>query len=293
MAYFPNSKVNILITTGVEFITLSTNEPYQGSYMEFSNGTFYAGNDPSNPGEQLIKKVPLNSNFEPGVNNNIYKSLKRNIHNNLSKITIIPPFKPKPLPNDIDRGYFTRYFCKRANEKINYFEISEETYSLLLNEDPKYDFNLYTIGSLEWALKEINSISQEEINKNTLDSKQIDFPFLSLLFNNLSEFAPLYTDGTEFVTRSGKKEIPYIGFYHNHPNFGFAMVGAYHIPNKHKRLFSPKKQAIGEIRETSEKSPTEIPTRTSNVGMAPTLSPSTPSPSRTVSRPSYGGGGGY
>ena len=82
------------------------------------------------------------------------------------------------LPNDIDRGYFTRYFCKRANEKINYFEISEETYSLLLNEDPKYDFNLYTIGSLEWALKEINSISQEEINKNTLDSKQIDFPLI-------------------------------------------------------------------------------------------------------------------
>ena len=293
MAYFPNSKVNILITTGVEFITLSTNEPYQGSYMEFSNGTFYAGNDPSNPGEQLIKKVPLNSNFEPGVNNNIYKSLKRNIHNNLSKITIIPPFKPKPLPNDIDRGYFTRYFCKRANEKINYFEISEETYSLLLNEDPKYDFNLYTIGSLEWALKEINSISQEEINKNTLDSKQIDFPFLSLLFNNLSEFAPLYTDGTEFVTRSGKKEIPYIGFYHNHPNFGFAMVGAYHINAKHKRLFPKTLRANTEVNQISDQPVREAPGMTTPTPIIPTPTSTPSTPSIAPSRPSYGGGGGY
>ena len=291
--YIPKSKVSILKTTGLEFVKLSNNEPYQGDYIEFSNGTFYAGNNSSNLGEQLIKRVPLSNNFEPGANNNQYKELKRTIHNNLSRITVIPPFKPVPTSDDIDRGYLIRYFCKRVNEQINYFEISKKTYDLLLNKDPKYDYNLYSIGNLRWALKEINSISQEEINKNTLDSKQIDFPFLSLLFNNLSEFASLYTDGTEFVTRSGKKEIPYIGFYHNHPNFGFAMVGAYHINAKHKRLFSPKKQAIGEIRETSEKSSTEIPTRTSNVGMASTPSPSTPSPSRTVSRPSYGGGGGY
>ena len=194
--YIPKSKVSILKTTGLEFVKLSNNEPYQGDYIEFSNGTFYAGNNSSNLGEQLIKRVPLSNNFEPGANNNQYKELKRTIHNNLSRITFIHPFKPEPTSDDIDRGYLIRYFCKRVNEQINYFEISKKTYDLLLNKDPKYDYNLYSIGNLRWALIETNSISQEEINKNILDSKQKDFPFVNLLFSNLSEFAPLYTDGT-------------------------------------------------------------------------------------------------
>ena len=298
MGYFPKSKASILKTTGLEFVKVSNNEPYEGSYIEFSNGTFYAGNNPSKLGEQLIKKVALSSNFESGDNNNQYRRLKKEVFNNLAKITTIPPFKSKPVPNDIDRGYFTRYFCKRANEKINYFEISKQTYNFLLNKDPKYDYNLYTIGNIEWALKEINSISQEEINQNTLNTKQLEFPFLNLLFNNLSEYKPLYTDGTEFITRSGKKEIPYVGFYHFHPNFGFAMVGAYHISAKHKRLFPIALGVNVRISETQDQPVGETPminttpnTYTSDIYTPPT--PTTSTPSVAPSRPSFGGGGGY
>ena len=295
MGYFPKSKASILKTIGLEFVKVSNNEPYEGSYIEFSNGTFYAGNNPSKLGEQLIKRVALSSNFESGDSNNQYRRLKKEIHSNLAKITTIPPFKSQPLPKDIDRGYFTRYFCRRANEQINYFEISKQTYDLLLNKDPKYDSNLYVIGSLEWALIEINSSSQEEINKRTLDSKLINFPFINLLFNNLSEFAPLYTDGTEFVTRSGKKEIPYIGFYHNHPNFGFAMVGAYHINAKHKRLFPKALRANEEINQMSDQPIREAPRMTTPIPTpiipVPTSTPSTPS--IAPSRPSFGGGSGY
>jgi hypothetical protein len=280
--YIPKSKVSILKTTGLEFVKLSNNEPYQGDYIEFSNGTFYAGNNSSNLGEQLI--------LEPGANNNQYKELKRTIHNNLSRITVIPPFKPVPTSDDIDRGYLIRYFCKRVNEQINYFEISKKTYDLLLNKDPKYDYNLYSIGNLRWALIETNSISQEEINKNILDSKQKDFPFINLLFSNLSEFAPLYTDGTEFVTRSGKREIPYVGFYHNHPNFGFAMVGAYHINAKHKRLFPKTLRANEEVNQISDQPIRETSIITTPISTTPTP---TSTPRVTPSRPSYGGGGGY
>ena len=289
MGYFPKSKASVLKTTGLEFIKVSNNEPYEGSYIEFSDGTFYTGNDPARLGEQLIRRVALSSNFESGDSNNQYRRLKKEIHGNLAKITTIPPFKTKPVPNDIDRGYFTRYFCKRANEKVNYFEISEQTYNLLLNKDPKYDYNLYTIGSIEWALKEINSISQEEINQNTLNIKQLEFPFLNLLFNNLSEYKPLYTDGTEFTTKSGKRQIPYVGFYHLHPNFGFAMVGAYHIPGKHKRLFRPEEEAIGRVSETQDQPVRE----TTRVNIPTSTQTSTSTPRTTTSRPSYGGGSGY
>jgi ribosomal protein S17E len=289
MGYFPKSKASVLKTTGLEFIKVSNNEPYEGSYIEFSDGTFYTGNDPARLGEQLIKRVALSSNFESGDSNNQYRRLKKEIHGNLAKITTIPPFKTKPVPNDIDRGYFTRYFCKRANEKVNYFEISEQTYNLLLNRDPKYDYNLYIIGSIEWALKEINSISQEEINQNTLNIKQSEFPFLNLLFNNLSEYKPLYTDGTEFTTKSGKRQIPYVGFYHLHPNFGFAMVGAYHIPGKHKRLFPPEEEAIGRVSETQDQPVRE----TTRVNIPTSTQTSTSTPRTTTSRPSYGGGSGY
>ena len=289
MGYFPKSKASVLKTTGLEFIKVSNNEPYEGSYIEFSDGTFYTGNDPARLGEQLIRRVALSSNFESGDSNNQYRRLKKEIHSNLAKITTIPPFKTKPVPNDIDRGYFTRYFCKRANEKVNYFEISEQTYNLLLNRDPKYDYNLYIIGSIEWALKEINSISQEEINQNTLNIKQSEFPFLNLLFNNLSEYKPLYTDGTEFTTKSGKRQIPYVGFYHLHPNFGFAMVGAYHIPGKHKRLFRPEEEVIGRVSETQDQPVRE----TTRVNIPTSTQTSTSTPRTTTSRPSYGGGSGY
>ena len=289
MGYFPKSKASVLKTTGLEFIKVSNNEPYEGSYIEFSDGTFYTGNDPARLGEQLIRRVALSSNFESGDSNNQYRRLKKEIHGNLAKITTIPPFKTKPVPNDIDRGYFTRYFCKRANEKVNYFEISEQTYNLLLNKDPKYDYNLYTIGSIEWALKEINSISQEEINQNTLNIKQSEFPFLNLLFNNLSEYKPLYTDGTEFTTKSGKRQIPYVGFYHLHPNFGFAMVGAYHIPGKHKRLFRSEEEVIGRVSETQDQPVRE----TTRVNIPTSTQTSTSTPRTTTSRPSYGGGSGY
>ena len=40
MSYFPKSKLKISHTSGGEFIFASSGKPYNGPYIEFSNGTF-------------------------------------------------------------------------------------------------------------------------------------------------------------------------------------------------------------------------------------------------------------
>ena len=85
--YIPKSKVNILQTTGNEFVIASTSQPYIGNYIELSNGTFFAGNNPQKPGEELLKRQELNVSFGRSKNNRIYRKLKRPTHDNLAKKT--------------------------------------------------------------------------------------------------------------------------------------------------------------------------------------------------------------
>ena len=113
--YTPKSKISVSQTNGNEFLVESTKAPFQGTYMEFSNGTFFAGSDPQRKGQRLIRIEVLKDNFESGFNNMKYNNLKPNIYKNLSKIDSIPPSKPEPTVEDYKRGYFIRYFCKILN----------------------------------------------------------------------------------------------------------------------------------------------------------------------------------
>ena len=186
--YIPKSKVSILQTPGNKFVIASTNQPYQGSYMELSDGSYFAGNNPQKPGEELIIKKPLAINFESGENNDLYIKLKENIYNNLSKTISIPVSKPKPTAKDYDRGYFTRYFCKRANNQFDYIEIDKKTYNVLVSKDPKYDFNLYEVGNIKWALSDTPTKTVNQINRNNINLKANIYPFLIILFDDLSEY---------------------------------------------------------------------------------------------------------
>ena len=188
--YIPKSKVSILQTPGNKFVIASTNQPYQGSYMELSDGSYFAGNNPQKPKEKLILNKPLAKNIEPGNNNLKYGKLKRPIYNNLSKLTSVPVSKPKPTTKDHDRGYFTRYFCKRTNSQFDYIEIDKKTYDALVFQDPKYDFNLYEVGNIKWALSDTPNYPVGQINKNNITQKANIYPFLIILFGNLSEYNP-------------------------------------------------------------------------------------------------------
>ena len=186
--YIPKSKVSILQTPGNKFVIASTNQPYQGSYMELSNGSYFAGNNPQKPKERLILKKPLAKNIEPGYNNLKYGILKKPIYNNLSKLTSVPVSKPKPTTKDHDRGYFTRYFCKRANSQFDYIEIDKKTHDALVSQDPKYDFNLYEVGNIKWALSDTPNYTVSQINRKNITQKSNIYPFLIVLFGDSSEY---------------------------------------------------------------------------------------------------------
>ena len=291
--YTPKSKISVLQTNGNEFLVESTKAPFQGTYMEFSNGTFFAGSDPQRKGQRLIRIEVLKDNFESGFNNMKYNNLKPNIYKNLSKIDSIPPSKPEPTVEDYKRGYFIRYFCKRANEQINYFEIDKSTYNALLNKNNKFDFNLYIVGSIKWNIIRTNSTLVQEVNKGILNLKSQDFPFIETLFTNLNEYEPPYTEGNELFIRTGKKEVSYVGYYHFHPNRGFAMEGPFHIPEKHRRLFEKEERIDRGAIQTISRSISQTPRVTTPTRVAPTPVTPTSTPSVAPSRPSSGGGGGY
>jgi hypothetical protein len=231
--YTPKSKVKILYTSGKEFVELSTNIPYQGKYLEYSNGKFFSGNNSQNPGGEIIRKKQTIPNFRPSVNNYQYKNLQKEIHTNLTKKKPIPVTKNKPTSKDYERGYFTRYFCKRVNDEFNYFEISEETYKLIISSDPQYDFNLYQTGNIKWTLLGTPNKSLRETNFNIITLKLTQYPFLNIFFENLNEYEPTHTNNRGVLYYDSGK--PYEGYYHIHPTKGF-MEGAAHTDKFHRIL---------------------------------------------------------
>ena len=162
----------------------------------------------------------------------------------------------------------------------------------MLNKNNKFDFNLYIVGSIKWNIIRTNSTLVQEVNKGILNLKAQDFPFIETLFTNLNEHEPPYTEGNELFTRIGKKEVSYVGYYHFHPNRGFAMEGPFHIPEKHKRLFEKEKIDRGAT-QTIDRSVSQTPRVTTPTCVAPTPVTPTSTPSIAPSRPSSGGGGGY
>ena len=307
--YIPKSKVSILETTGNEFVIASTNQPYKGKYMELSNGTFFAGNNPQKPGEELIKRQELSISFGVSKNNSVYRKLKRPIHDRLSKKSVIPVNKPQPTNKDYERGYFTRYFCRRINDQYNYFEIDKKTHTSLNSKTENYDYNLYIIGQIKWTLLEtpiygiknrsINPVSK--INKTSVELLLETFPFLDLFFRNVTEYEPLHTRNfaETLSIKKGNEIMIYEGYFHIHPGKG-PMVGPFHVPTKHERLFTdtdllkiqrsllPQNNAVlGTNKFGDEVS--MVPGGSS----ARNTTPSAPSTPSTPSAPSGGGGGGY
>ena len=306
--YIPKSKVSILETTGNEFVIASTNQPYKGKYMELSNGTFFAGNNPQNPGEELLKRQELSVSFGVSKNNSVYRKLKRPVHDRLSKKSVIPVNKPQPTNKDYERGYFTRYFCRRINDQYNYFEIDKKTHTSLNSKTENYDYNLYVMGEIKCTLletpiydikaKSINPVNK--INKTSVELLLETYPFLDIFFNNLTEYEPLHTRNfteTLFI-KKGVENVPYEGYFHQHPEKGF-MEGPYHTPNKkHQKLFTDADLLKNE-RSLLPQNNAVLGTNKfgDEVSMVPggssarNTTPSTPTPSAPPpSAPSYGGG---
>ena len=183
MSYQPKSKYKILKTSGKEYVYKGTNKFHIGSYIEFSNGKLFAGNDITKRGTQLTRFVPLPSKFERNIPTQKYNKLKPDKFYFLKNVKDLISTKTKPTKKDYTRGNFTRYFAKKNNTQSGYVEINKKTYESIFKKKNEYDHNLYQVGKLTWALEG----DVVNINQNIITIKEKEFPFISELFVLLDE----------------------------------------------------------------------------------------------------------
>lgn len=188
MAYIPKHKIIKLIAQEGDFIIKKSRKSYVGPYIETADGKYYAGDDPYNLNKNyLLEKISPNDKpfgFQNVPNTRIYNLINKVYKKQLENLKPIPSNKPKPTEKDYEKFKFERYFAKRINSKFGYFEIDKKTHKSLESQKPEYDFNLYAIGKIEWALVGETQI----ININTLKEAEKDYPGLSLCFKNLKEY---------------------------------------------------------------------------------------------------------
>jgi len=206
MAYLPKSKYKILYTAGGELIYKGSTKIYIGSYIKVSDGSYYKGKDITKLNIKLIKPLLTQNGKTHSVMQGKYNKLKPGKFNFLKKVKVINSTKPLPILEDYKKGYIKRYFVKRNNEALAYFEINKKTHESIKKRKGEYDHNLYTIGFIEWSL-EGNVV---KTNKTILDKKEKKFPHLSLLFPLLDEFSKTKNKKHNIKGRlySNGKEIP-------------------------------------------------------------------------------------
>ena len=238
MGYIPKSKYEQLFSSGDKYVDPRTNQPYVGPYILTSEGAFIAKTSIRNS----IKLRPKNPRV---VRNNLfiteelanYQPLNKKTSDFVKSTFPIISTKVKPTEKDYERGYYTRYFCKRNNAENVYFEIDKTTHNKLRSNNRSYDYNLYTADSLIWSIE--GDIIKA--NTTTLNIASRKYPNISSLFVKLDEFQNVkiakkgeltYLDGTE-----------YLGPYHVHPLNG-PMVGAFHRSEPHEKLLFVDKNTL-------------------------------------------------
>jgi len=313
--YLPKSKYNIKETPGNELVVKATRKPYAGSYLELSNGQYFAGNNIVNKGPELILiDTSTNREFGTSYNFQVHKILKESTFDGLKKYKQVLPFKPQPTEGDYDKRFYIRYYAKRINSKLGYFEISNQVFADIISKKGTYDYNLYQVDSIRWVLMGKVKIA----NKKILEAQERRHPGISLIFPILNEYEKpellenqLANPG-ELVYRDNINQ-EYIGYYHIHPEKG-PMEGALHTENPHallafksdiidgnlstdddlntllnlnERYQKAYKDYLQNLVDQQSQEPIENPTPQS--GETTTSTPTTPS----SPPPPTGGGGGY
>jgi hypothetical protein len=159
--YYPLSQIKTnLYTNGKEYAYILSNKEYIGYYWKSSDGKIFSGRTPQDaPVEELTLITTYDSNIS---SNNTFLNINQEEINNTAYLNIknisvndsvyIPPYSPTlPTSQDYQIGEFVRYFCKKSNEVI-YIEISQDTYNLLLDKDPRILWQLYIPFNIPWQI---------------------------------------------------------------------------------------------------------------------------------------------
>ena len=194
--YYPKSQIKTnLYTNGGEFVTITTNQEYIGSYWKTSSGEYYTGVGPDSRGYvgllPVVKEQTKKSNtltISLGGDVDVYNSLK-GIDVNESPKQIPTYTYPQPTEKDYKSGSFYRYFAKRVNQNI-YIEINKSQYDSLIKRDSSWDFSSYKVFKIEWTLSGSSPQQVSNINQSIVATTERKLKITGLLqyFKDYSQF---------------------------------------------------------------------------------------------------------
>ena len=140
-------------TYGSEYVVASTGQDYIGFYHITNQGTIYTGQNPNTPNNQLL--LTKNQSVVLNKTSQLYVSLKQQQGNQFKLILPDPPsYFAQPTESDYQRGYFTRYFTKKINDRgiSTLKEIDQQTYSKINSNSKDYDSYMWKTAESKWVL---------------------------------------------------------------------------------------------------------------------------------------------
>lgn len=193
--YYPSTKIKTNQKALLGEFTLN-GVVYSGSYYSTYDGKYFTGPNPIlGSNEELIPAL-RNSNMEYSLNNVAISGDNKkqiNLKSSYGKKLQSQPisYQPIVLESDYSRGYITRYFVKRTNQRGYVMEISEREFESIRNGTATYDISFYQTVSVIWKLTgPLNSkrISQYQVREGIVDTNKRLVESTSKSFPGLKEF---------------------------------------------------------------------------------------------------------
>lgn len=191
--YYPSTKIKTNQKALLGEFTLN-GVVYSGSYYSTYDGKFFAGSNPIiGSNEELIPVISKpNINYVTGVTANAPNTVL-NGYSAASKTSSTQPisYQPVVLESDYSRGYFTRYFVKRTNQRGYVMEISETEFESIRNGTATYDISFYQTVSVIWKLTgplRSKRVSQYQVREGIVDTNKRLVESTSRNFPGLKEF---------------------------------------------------------------------------------------------------------
>jgi hypothetical protein len=157
-------------TTGKQFTDVKGNN-YRGPYYKTDDGKYYTPD-----AKQLNPLFETMGISETPINNSIKKMKSPDVTKKPWEFSGQPTsYQPTPLTEDYFKGYFNRYFVRRANDRGYIVEISEEEYTAINNGAVKYNIKFYRTAKLMWKLTgslQTKRVSQYDIREGIIDTNK-------------------------------------------------------------------------------------------------------------------------
>ena len=188
LRYNKEDIIENLFTSGSEWMT-TDNVEYKGTYHRYVDGTVLTlgSYDPvlSRP------LIPYISQEQDTLNERRYRTLKMEQKTKYQSPT---PSTTVPIQDDINKGFFKRYFIEKFDGQI--FEINKDTFDAYNKK--RIDTNLYKAVELSWTIKgplqnettgTVTTLSVENRNRKAVTVAARTCPKLATFITNYLEFA--------------------------------------------------------------------------------------------------------